>query len=118
MKSVCISAEISLHWWCDRKPITSSPIREPRNCKTLLERGDSGMRIIVDDLSNDRTIAGKRGEASCQAMNMHFYTDETWGRIGSNKCHAKVHLVVLSGIRPAEIIWHGSRSAFWSYELY
>jgi hypothetical protein len=61
----------------------------------------------VADLSNDRNIAGKPDEASCKAMNVYFDTDDTWGRIGSNKCHAKAHLVVLLGIVPGEIKWHG-----------
>ena len=87
VKSVCVSAEISFQWWCHRKPIGSSPIREPRNCKTPLEGVDSGIRIIVADLSNDRNIAGKPDEASCKAMNVYFNTDDTWGRIRSNKCH-------------------------------
>ena len=107
MKSVCISAEISYQRWCDRKPITSSPIREPSDCKTLVERVDSGIRIIVAELSDDRNIAGEADEASCNAMNVYFETDDTWGGIGSNKCHAKAHLVVLFEILLGEIKWDG-----------
>ena len=72
----------------------------------------------MGDLSNDRNIAGKPGEASCKAMNMHFDTDDTWGRIGSNRCHAKVHLVAnhIQALGLLKLRWHGSRSAFWNYE--
>ena len=75
--------------------------------KTLLERVGSEIRIIVGVLRNDRNIAGRLGEASCNAMNEYLDADDTWGRIGSNKCHAKAHLVVLSEIMLGDIKWHG-----------
>ncbi len=59
------------------------------------------------DVSSDRNTAGKPDEAFCKSMNVCFDTDDTWVRIGSNKCHAKAHLVVLLGIVLGKIEWHG-----------
>jgi len=109
VKSACISAEISFQRCSDWKPITSSPIREPRDCQTLLERVDSEIRIIVADFGDDRNIGGRPDEAACNAMKVYFGTDDTWGGIGSKKCHAKAHLIVLLGIVLGEIKWDGGQ---------